>query len=388
MPSHVLWKLDPYHELRTNLFGDPQKDQLKLKLIHQESSINFPTNEKITNHFREKWKFRATGISENTGHALVEDVDKDGIPDVFIGSGSITVYRLNGINGEPVWKYALPFGLTSTLGYLLADLDNDGMKEFIFGNTLSHPIRVYALRTGRNEKNRVYWKRNVSGDFFQAGLSSFRNSNGEIRIVAATRDAPYSRGSLNILDGFGERVVQEITGFDVCNNRPTFLDANKDGELDILIGSMDMYGVKYGEKLTAIDSITGRIIWSVPMERATGDLNFPILDINSDGENEIIVPSHSKFLIYTPSGHQKGEINGGSRNIATFPNSGGDMTLLYNNTENLFQMLPRKLRVDLLKLYRKSPIFLDVLVREFETKVFSKNLKGTSKNRVKSGWMN
>ena len=224
--SNLLWKLDPHHEIRTTLFGDPQKNTLQHILINREESVQLSTTEKDTEYFREKWKFRATSTSQNNGRAPVDDIDNDGTPDVFIGSGSSKVYRLNGKTGEIVWEYVLPFGITSTLAYFLADLDNDGMKEFIFGNSISHLIRVSALRTGKNIKDRVLWTRNVSGDFFQGGLSYFRNTKGEIRIVAGTRDAPYSRGSVNILDRGGNRVLPEIIGFDVCNNRPTYMDVN------------------------------------------------------------------------------------------------------------------------------------------------------------------
>jgi outer membrane protein assembly factor BamB len=177
--SNILWKIDPYHEIRTILFGDPQKNTIQRFLVNREESAQLHITEKDTGYFREKWKFRSTSTAQNNGKALVDEIDKDGTPDVFIGSGSTKVYRLNGKTGEIVWEYALPFGIVSTLSYFIADLDNDGMKEFIFGNSISHPIRVSALSTGKNIKDRVLWKRNVSGDFFQGGLSYFRNTKGK-----------------------------------------------------------------------------------------------------------------------------------------------------------------------------------------------------------------
>jgi hypothetical protein len=245
--SNLLWKVDPYHEIRTTLFGNSQKNTIQHFLVNREESVQLHITEKDTGYFREKWKFRSTSIAQNTGKASVDDIDKDGTADVFIGSGSSKVYRLNGKTGEIVWEHVLPFWIVSTLAYFLADLDNDGIREFILGNTISHPIRVSALSTGKNIKDRVLWTRNVSGDFIQGGLSYFRNTKGEIRIVAGTRDAPYSRGSVNILDSGGNRVVPEIYGFDVCNNHPTYMDLNNDGELDILMGSHGFYGAKFSK---------------------------------------------------------------------------------------------------------------------------------------------
>ena len=51
----IAWKLDPYHELRTILFGDPQKDQIKIVLVNREDRVTFPAIEKDIQYFREKW---------------------------------------------------------------------------------------------------------------------------------------------------------------------------------------------------------------------------------------------------------------------------------------------------------------------------------------------
>ena len=93
--SNILWKLDPYHEIRTTILGDPQKNLLQFRLINREESVQLSTTEKDKEYFRENWKFRALSTSSNNGSAAVDDIDKDGTPDVFIGSGSKKVYRLN-----------------------------------------------------------------------------------------------------------------------------------------------------------------------------------------------------------------------------------------------------------------------------------------------------
>jgi outer membrane protein assembly factor BamB len=339
-PYNILNKIQ-YYEIRATLFGDKQEELITLRVLNKEDRVTFPAIEKGPEYFREKWKFRGVSTSQNTGIPLVEDVDKDGIPDVFIGSETTRIYRLNGITGEKVWEYILPFGVASNISYFLADLDDDGMKEYVFGTTMSSPLRLYALRTGKNEKSRAFWARSVGGDFFQGGLNFFRTSNGEIRIVTATRDAPYARGSVNILDGRGSLVVPELSGFDVCNNRPAFIDVNEDGELDVLIGSHGFYDAKYANSLTAIDSVTGNIVWSTNIGSDTGWVNFQILDIDGDGEKEIMVPAlprterhspNSNLLIYSRKGHKKEGIKSVAVSQAIFPNSDGDVTLLYSDS--------------------------------------------------------
>jgi hypothetical protein len=191
----------------------------------------------------------------------------------------------------------------------------------------------------------------VQGDFFQAGLNFFQTANGETRIVTATSDAPYARGSMNIIDRLGDRIVPELPGFDVCNNGPTFVDVNADGELDIILGSHGYQGAKYANNLTAIDSLTGNVIWSTPVGTETGWLNFPILDI--DSEKEILLPRESNnqtlsILIFSLDGHKKGEIKGNAYQ-ANFPNSDGSMNLLYTDYSSFHHHLQMKVRSQNLK---------------------------------------
>ena len=117
-----------------------QKKLLQLRLINPEESVQLSTTEKDTKYFSEKWKFRATSTAANDGRASVDDIDKDGTPDVFIGSGSKKVYRLNGKTGEIVWEYVVPFGIVSNIAYFLADLDNDGWKDLFVTNGIRRDV--------------------------------------------------------------------------------------------------------------------------------------------------------------------------------------------------------------------------------------------------------
>jgi hypothetical protein len=171
----VVETIDPYYRIRITLFGDPRRELIKLRVISKEDRVVFPAKEEGEEYFRKKWKFRGISTSQNTGRPLVEDVDKDGIPDVFFASETTKIYRLNGVSGESVWEYKLPYGVTSAISYFLADLDDDGMKEFVFGTTMSNPVRVYALKIGKNEKNRAFWAHSVGGTFFPGRIEFFSN---------------------------------------------------------------------------------------------------------------------------------------------------------------------------------------------------------------------
>jgi hypothetical protein len=109
------------------------------------------------------------------------------------------------------------------------------------------------------------------------------------------------------------------------------MDVNNDGELDVLMGSHGYYGAKYSNSLTAIDSLTGKIIRSTPVGIDTGWLNFPFLDIDGNGKKEIIIPKPYNFSIYSSSGQKQGEIKGAVEFQASFQDSFGDTTLAYTN---------------------------------------------------------
>ena len=55
--SNLLWKVDPYHEIRTTPFGDSQKNTIQRFLVNREESAQLHITEKDTGYFREKWKY-------------------------------------------------------------------------------------------------------------------------------------------------------------------------------------------------------------------------------------------------------------------------------------------------------------------------------------------
>ena len=281
----ILVHCHQYHELKYRLFPDKyDMGTTTTRFYYEEERLGNGESELFP-----KWWFRSSSAIEVFGHGLVCDNDNDGIPEVYIAEGSKYIYCIDGVSGKIIWKFTLPLGVAGTLVALLEDVDNDGTKELIIGTICPLPIRVYCLSTKRDIQKRVIWHTNVSGDFLQGGLISFRNRLNQVRIIAATRDAPYSRGTLNVLDATnGKHLYPPIYGVDVCNHRPSIADINKDGYLEMVIGSHKFYGAKYGFRVTAFMVETGQSVWSIPVEYDTGFMQFPILDIDNDGRLEIL----------------------------------------------------------------------------------------------------
>lgn len=278
-----------YHELKRGLF-------FYIKHPDENRGMKYYYNEEVfgRNKSQEvglKWWFRPSHVGTFSAPGLVDDTDHDGRPEVFMYGGSKNIYCLDGGTGELIWRFELPFGRVGALAATLEDANDDGANELIVGSHTHLPIRVYCLNTQKSPRKRILWYTNVHGDFIQGGIVSFRNKQKEVRVVAGTRDAPYSRGTLNVLDGRGKYIYPPIYGIDMCNNRPTIGDINNDGDLDMIVGSHNFYGAKYGHKVNVFNVETGNLIWSKPMEFDTGYMQFPIVDINNNNKYVVLAGS-------------------------------------------------------------------------------------------------
>jgi len=278
-----------YHEIKRKLlpFSKYAQGNMNMKYYYNPEESGSNTNSKLS----PKWWFRPSHMGTFFSPGLVDDADNDGQTEVYIYGGSNHIYCLDGKSGELIWRFTLPFGRVGALAAILDDIDGDNNKELIVGSHTDLPIRVYCLSTKKNDPTRIKWFTNVHGDFLQGGLVSMRNKEGQVRIIAATRDAPYSRGTLNVLDSNGKHLYPPIFGVDVCNHRPSISDVNNDGYFDMILGSHNYYGAEHGHKVTAFTIDTGEIIWSTPVGFDTGVSQFPVVDIDNDGKTEVLADS-------------------------------------------------------------------------------------------------
>jgi outer membrane protein assembly factor BamB len=262
-------------------------DGYKVKFIPKES-VHFETSDG-EDVIEPTWAFRPSHAVPTYPIPVTGDIDQDGKPEVYIGSYSKELYALDGKTGNTLWEWQLPFGVIGGRVVELGDLDGDGTEEIIIGSNTSLPIRVYALKgVVRNNEDRLLWATNVSGDFLEGGLSFIKETSyGSPLIIAATRDAPYSHGTLNVINPDGSFLFSPAEGLDVCASRPAIGNLPGSTELALIHGSHRFVGAAYGHRIVARNLRTGEIRWISPEIGDTGSQNHQIVDVDFDGRNEV-----------------------------------------------------------------------------------------------------
>jgi hypothetical protein len=294
----------PYHEMRVLLLGDRTK-QYEYSVEEQRTFSQKPGLES----FALKWYFKpeARIFHDDTGarisyypEAIVDDVDGDGNPEVFIASYTKKAYCLDGKTGKVLWSYKLPFGITAGVTTQLIDTDGDGRKELIFGTHAPLPIRVYCLRTEKDlpDSKRLMWYKDVHGDFIEGGLASLINNNNDARIIYGTRSAAYIKGSIGVLNGKGNLVNRPTFGLDIGSAVPSVY-TGKNGRTYAISGSHKLSAAtyKYSSCILAKDVESGELVWVARLGWDTGYAPVIITDIDLDGKKEgIVVPVDRKGM--------------------------------------------------------------------------------------------
>jgi len=261
----------------------------KVKFIPQKTIV-YPQAPK--GGFAVTWAFRPSHAVPTYPIPVVGDINHDGSPEVFIGSYSKAITVLDGKSGKILWQWHLPFGVVGGRVMALADVDKDGEQELLVGSHTSLPIRIYALKTGLHikESKRVLWKKNLSGDFLEGGINVYSDDlTRNCYILLVTRDAPYSRGSLQVLDGNGDFLFTPIEGFDNCISRPPIGRIKLTDTPIVVTGNHNFYSPEWGYRFTARNLYSGKLIWSTGKIGDGGYMHHAISDFNFDGNNEIFV---------------------------------------------------------------------------------------------------
>ena len=160
----------------------------------------------------------------------VADLDKDGKPELIIGSYNDTLYCLNGENGTISWKYV------ATGGYIgspatIADIDNDGSCDVIFTSA----YQVIAL----SNTGKLKWQYNIPGyeQSFRGVAIADINNDAFPDVIFGTNG-----GKVKALNGNNGSQIWSIdlaahygnSDFEF-NNAPLVADFDNDDTLDVFI---------------------------------------------------------------------------------------------------------------------------------------------------------
>ncbi len=187
---------------------------------------------------------------------------------------SVPAYRTGTWSAGPIWTYGPTGGGAS--GATIADLDNDGRLDIVFGGTDGY---VYCL----DEDGNLKWRTLVSSGQsvpFTPQVADLDRS-GQLSVVVST-NAP----SVVRLNSSGS-IVWTYNSGSVLFTTPTLVDVNADGVLDALVGSN-------ARNLAAIDGLTGTSLpsYTVPVAAYTPT----IADIDGSGAPEILVDGDDKNM--------------------------------------------------------------------------------------------
>jgi outer membrane protein assembly factor BamB len=174
------------------------------------------------------WSFP---ISDHLYHGTaVADFDNDGKPELLFGSYNDTIYCLNGEDGSLDWKYG---GLGGYAGapVSLGDIDNDGSCDVVFVSG----YQVTALSNTGNYK----WSYNIPGysQAFRGVALADVNNDQYLDVVFASLD-----GTLNALNGNNGTLIWTIdlrahygNSLFELNHAPLIADFDGDDTLDVFI---------------------------------------------------------------------------------------------------------------------------------------------------------
>ena len=269
------------------------------------------------NGFQTGWP--VSGLSYVQSPPVVQDVDGDGSPEIFVGTnaGNLWGWKVDGspLNGFPVALGGQIWG-SPTLG----DLNGDGTPEILVGNTAGHLFVVAPDGTILHD-----WD---IGEFIYSTVSlADLDNNGAPEIIFGTFSGnlhvlnpdgsnfsafPYAMGTMERVmggcavadlngDGYREIVVTTqnkhiyafdqngnlVSGFPVTTNAPLFaapVIADFSGNVRIIAG--DAGGTVYLIKPDG--SLEYSLDAGAPVRAPAG-----LCDVSSDGVPEIFVPTQS-----------------------------------------------------------------------------------------------
>jgi len=217
--------------------------------------------------------------------------------------GSVKAYSNT---GAPLWTFsprldgAKPASVT--VSPTLCDLDNDGKHEVVFGAGDGY---VYALR-GNGTKLWEY--ENLWPIIFSTAACADVNGDGNKEVLVGTYCTTASQwcygnnGYLLVLDRNGNKIASRGLN-QVPLSSPVVGDINRDGRLEVIIGTSNVWTSVTSYRLYAFDASQTTLpdVPGWPVQTTYPVMNTPALaDLDNDGYLEVLVAATDLTQAPTP----------------------------------------------------------------------------------------
>lgn len=218
------------------------------------------------------------------GTGLAQDINSDGVPDIFIGGRSAILLAIDGQSGELIWEYqAMTEGvdLINDTTYLnfsspqwIPDVDDDGFKDLLiaFGG---------FVKAKAQERNRPAGALKVVSSRSGAVITQMSMPDGRESYMTPIVHDFNGDGKLSVLFGSGGETIdghlymigladllnQQIDQVQVLASggekgfvaSPVLADVTLDGVLDIIV-------IPVNSRMKCLDGLTHETIWEIPMD--------------------------------------------------------------------------------------------------------------------------
>jgi len=322
------------------------------------------TNPALTNYswyyenkfdgFKPVYEFKTSNLLESqnfdlgrNSHPCFVDLNGDGLQDVLIG-----VYGFNPIENKisaQIWQFqqkktnaGRPYFQRISKDYLnigkqdyahlkpmVGDVNGDGIQDLIIGNSFSNVMYYKGIRTGTNlsfqfvtdavlldKKDGVNTNRLNVGGYSYPSLVDV-NGDGKSDLIIGSGAGPtlrYYRFSklfgevpmyYQITDTFRGIVLTQINNISVKNLTPSFIDLNKDGNLDLLLGNNIGQIMAYYDILSSTTPVAKPMNVNVKgsfIDTLLGNNTSPIASfIDGDNDADLLIGNQRGGLFYLGS---------------------------------------------------------------------------------------
>ncbi len=223
-----------------------------------------------------KWTYNISGCGDVA--ISIYDLDGDDTLDVFVnGSCNPSAFCINGLTGALTWSVPSGGGDSPPT---IADIDNDGKPEVVFGN-FSGQIRILNGEDGSLNKNIQVISSTIQTDPVLVDI----NNDGNLDIIVAnhfnntgyyTYCYDYVTSTTHWVNFHADNVSTYY-----AYHGGALADIDKDGKMEYVIGANN--GL-----VRALNVENGSVLWSIPNPSSSVMGAISIADVNNDDTLDVI----------------------------------------------------------------------------------------------------